>query len=113
MTFKTERRIRAAAAYFCAPFIWIGFCVLLYKTIDGLISENNITFIVIIFIMMLAGLVFFVKAKLSVIKSVKLFSFGLNHMTPINKIFYKLGYLFMIFGSLVSVLILLKGRLWS
>ena len=57
----------------------------------------------------LTGFVLFLKAKLSVIRQGKLFTFGPSHMTGLNRVLYSAGYgimvisLFMFIGFGVAV----------
>lgn len=64
------------------PYVWISLCLYI------------------------VGFAFFAFAKLSLIKSGKLISFGSSHMTKKNATAYKLGYLMMALGFVIIWLLI-------
>jgi hypothetical protein len=66
--------------------------------------------LLIILLFWAVGFLMFLKAKLSLITRGKLFSFGLQEMSRINRIFYVFGYILMGVGLFLSLAILVFYR---
>jgi hypothetical protein len=79
------------------PFLFAG---LMFVGV-ALTKACPVEYLVGLMLLYVAGLCLFLKAKLSLIKSGRMISFGSSHMTSANKKLYTAGYLLMGLGTVL------------
>lgn len=86
------------------PLVGIGVILPILLT---LLINTPVQYVVVMLIFWLVGFMMFIKAKVSVIRQGKIISLGSGDMSRINRIFYRLGYVLMAIGLVLSLVLIM------
>lgn len=88
------------------PLIVIAPVVILLPSV----ARTPSVFAIATIILSVCGFILFSIAKFSMFKQKRWLTFGSSHMTPRNRLFYRLGYALMICAGFIAVLLLMAAN---